>query len=69
MMVMEYFTSHSWVWNTDNITMLMSQMSPEDKKVRLRFVSSPMRWPEEIVDAAHLPVVSTGLKKMKKAMQ
>lgn len=33
MMVLEYFTSHSWVWNNDNITMLMSQMSPEDKKV------------------------------------
>lgn len=35
MMVLEYFTSHSWIWNTDNITMLMSQMSPEDKKVGL----------------------------------
>lgn len=33
MMVLEYFTSHSWVWNTDNIAMLMAQMSPEDKKV------------------------------------
>lgn len=33
MMVLEYFTSHSWVWNTDNVTMLMAQMSPEDKKV------------------------------------
>lgn len=33
MMVLEYFTSHSWVWNTDNIAMLMTQMSPEDKKV------------------------------------
>lgn len=52
MMVLEYFTSHSWVWNTDNITLLMSQMSPEDKKVRLRFVSSPIRWADEIVDEA-----------------
>lgn len=34
MMVLEYFTSHSWVWNTDNMTMLMAQMSPEDKKVQ-----------------------------------
>lgn len=33
MMVLEYFTSHSWVWNTNNIAMLMAQMSPEDKKV------------------------------------
>uniref|UniRef100_A0A7N8X788 Fatty acyl-CoA reductase n=1 Tax=Mastacembelus armatus TaxID=205130 RepID=A0A7N8X788_9TELE len=23
MMVLEYFTSHSWVWNTDNVTMLL----------------------------------------------
>ncbi|XP_072128962.1 fatty acyl-CoA reductase 1 isoform X4 [Mobula birostris] len=33
MMLVEYFTSHSWVWNTDNINMLMSQMSLDDKKV------------------------------------
>ncbi|XP_068168149.1 fatty acyl-CoA reductase 1 [Antennarius striatus] len=33
MMVLEYFTNHSWVWNTDNIVMLMAQMSPEDKKI------------------------------------
>ncbi|XP_069759271.1 fatty acyl-CoA reductase 1 isoform X4 [Narcine bancroftii] len=33
MMLVEYFTSHSWVWNTDNINMLMSQMSQDDKKV------------------------------------
>lgn len=33
MMVLEYFTSHSWEWNTDNMSMLMAQMSPEDKKV------------------------------------
>uniref|UniRef100_A0A672Q4T5 Fatty acyl-CoA reductase n=1 Tax=Sinocyclocheilus grahami TaxID=75366 RepID=A0A672Q4T5_SINGR len=32
MMVLEYFTSHSWVWNMDNITMLMNQMGSEDKK-------------------------------------
>lgn len=34
MMVLEYFTSHSWVWNTNNVAMLMAQMSPEDKKVQ-----------------------------------
>ncbi|CAG5958538.1 unnamed protein product [Menidia menidia] len=33
MMVLEYFTSHSWMWKTDNMTMLMAQMSPEDKKL------------------------------------
>lgn len=33
MMVLEYFTSHSWVWSNENVTMLIGQMSQEDKKV------------------------------------
>lgn len=33
MMVLEYFTSHSWVWSNDNVAMLIGQMSSEDKKV------------------------------------
>lgn len=33
MMLLEYFTSNSWDWNTDNVNMLMNQLSPEDKKV------------------------------------
>ncbi|KAM5224288.1 fatty acyl-CoA reductase 1 isoform 1-T1 [Hipposideros larvatus] len=32
MMFLEYFTSNSWVWNTDNVNMLMNQLNPEDKK-------------------------------------
>lgn len=43
MMVLEYFTSHSWVWNTDNLGMLISQMSPEDKKVTLPNPTHPHR--------------------------
>lgn len=31
-MLIEYFTSNSWIWNTENMTMLMNQLSPEDKK-------------------------------------
>ncbi|KAM3609502.1 uncharacterized protein V6R79_015928 [Siganus canaliculatus] len=45
MMVLEYFTSHSWVWNTDNVAMLMSQMSPEDKKV-FNFDVRQLHWAE-----------------------
>uniref|UniRef100_A0A3Q4BUZ6 Fatty acyl-CoA reductase n=1 Tax=Mola mola TaxID=94237 RepID=A0A3Q4BUZ6_MOLML len=45
MMVLEYFTSHSWVWNTDNIAMLMAQMSPEDKKV-FNFDVRQLNWAE-----------------------
>ncbi|CAL8262444.1 unnamed protein product [Merluccius merluccius] len=45
MMVLEYFTSHSWAWNTDNISMLMAQMSPEDKKV-FNFDVRQLNWAE-----------------------
>uniref|UniRef100_A0A3B3XH87 Fatty acyl-CoA reductase n=1 Tax=Poecilia mexicana TaxID=48701 RepID=A0A3B3XH87_9TELE len=45
MMVLEYFTSHSWVWNTDNVAMLLSHMSPEDKKV-FNFDVRQLHWAE-----------------------
>uniref|UniRef100_A0A8C4I1V3 Fatty acyl-CoA reductase n=1 Tax=Dicentrarchus labrax TaxID=13489 RepID=A0A8C4I1V3_DICLA len=45
MMVLEYFTSHSWVWNNDNVTMLMAQMSPEDKKM-FNFDVRQLHWAE-----------------------
>ncbi|XP_024864499.1 fatty acyl-CoA reductase 1 isoform X2 [Kryptolebias marmoratus] len=45
MMVLEYFTSHSWVWNTDNMAMLMAHMSPEDKKV-FNFDVRQLHWAE-----------------------
>ncbi|KAF1665585.1 Fatty acyl-CoA reductase 1, partial [Aptenodytes patagonicus] len=32
MMLLEYFTSNSWIWNTENMTMLMNQLNPQDKK-------------------------------------
>ncbi|MGH0143251.1 UNVERIFIED_CONTAM: hypothetical protein FKN15_040281 [Acipenser sinensis] len=49
LMLLEYFTSHSWVWSTDNTTMLMSQLSPEDKK------ASPLLIGVAVIDCA-LPV-------------
>ncbi|KAM9754354.1 fatty acyl-CoA reductase 1 isoform 1-T1 [Menidia menidia] len=45
MMVLEYFTSHSWMWKTDNMTMLMAQMSAEDKKV-FNFDVRQLHWAE-----------------------
>ncbi|XP_039664890.1 fatty acyl-CoA reductase 1 isoform X1 [Perca fluviatilis] len=45
MMVLEYFTSHSWVWNNDNVGMLIAQMSPEDKKV-FNFDVRQLHWAE-----------------------
>lgn len=35
MVFLEYFTSNSWVWNTDNVNMLMNQLNPEDKKASI----------------------------------
>ncbi|XP_020501160.1 fatty acyl-CoA reductase 1 isoform X1 [Labrus bergylta] len=45
MMVLEYFTSHSWVWNNDNLSMLMAQLSLEDKKV-FNFDVRQLHWAE-----------------------
>uniref|UniRef100_A0A8C2X624 Fatty acyl-CoA reductase n=1 Tax=Cyclopterus lumpus TaxID=8103 RepID=A0A8C2X624_CYCLU len=45
MMVLEYFTSHSWVWNNDNVAMLIGQMSSEDKKV-FNFDVRQLHWAE-----------------------
>ncbi|CAJ1057575.1 fatty acyl-CoA reductase 1 isoform X2 [Xyrichtys novacula] len=45
MMVLEYFTSHSWMWNNDNMTMLMAQLSPQDKKV-FNFDVRQLHWAE-----------------------
>uniref|UniRef100_A0A671LYF0 Fatty acyl-CoA reductase n=1 Tax=Sinocyclocheilus anshuiensis TaxID=1608454 RepID=A0A671LYF0_9TELE len=32
MMVLEYFTSHSWVWNMDNVTIMFSMKSCQDSR-------------------------------------
>ncbi|NXE88224.1 FACR1 reductase, partial [Menura novaehollandiae] len=32
MVLLEYFTNNSWIWSTENMTMLMNQLNPEDKK-------------------------------------
>ncbi|XP_034974522.1 fatty acyl-CoA reductase 1 isoform X1 [Zootoca vivipara] len=45
MMLLEYFTSNSWEWNTDNVNMLMSQLSPEDKKT-FNFDVRQLHWAE-----------------------
>lgn len=33
--LLEYFSSQDWEWNSENMSMLMSQLTPEDKKVGL----------------------------------
>lgn len=31
--LLEYFSSQDWEWNSDNVSMLMAQLTPEDRKV------------------------------------
>uniref|UniRef100_A0A6I8RGU7 Fatty acyl-CoA reductase n=1 Tax=Xenopus tropicalis TaxID=8364 RepID=A0A6I8RGU7_XENTR len=45
MMLLEYFTSNSWVWNNENTNMLMSQLSPDDKKA-FNFDVRQLHWAE-----------------------
>ena len=34
---LDFFTSHSWVFSTENLFMLHNKMTPEDRKVLLKF--------------------------------
>ncbi|XP_071415108.1 fatty acyl-CoA reductase 1 isoform X2 [Pithys albifrons albifrons] len=45
MMLLEYFTSHSWTWNNENVTMLINQLNPEDKKT-FNFDVRQLHWAE-----------------------
>uniref|UniRef100_A0A2K6DKP8 Fatty acyl-CoA reductase n=1 Tax=Macaca nemestrina TaxID=9545 RepID=A0A2K6DKP8_MACNE len=40
MMLLEYFTSNSWIWNTENVNMLMNQLNPEDKRLSILMYST-----------------------------
>lgn len=31
--LLEYFSSQDWEWNSENLTMLLGQLTPEDRKV------------------------------------
>ncbi|KAM9278660.1 fatty acyl-CoA reductase 1 isoform 4-T5 [Morus bassanus] len=45
MMLLEYFTDKSWIWNTENMTMLMNQLNPQDKKM-FNFDVRQLHWAE-----------------------
>ncbi|XP_054055817.1 fatty acyl-CoA reductase 1 isoform X2 [Rissa tridactyla] len=49
MTLLEYFTSNSWIWNTENMTMLMNQLHPEDKKT-FNFDVRQLHWAEYMED-------------------
>lgn len=45
--LLEYFSSQDWEWNSENMSMLMSQLTPEDRKVGLNIcvLSSGLQTP------------------------
>uniref|UniRef100_A0A665VNR3 Fatty acyl-CoA reductase n=1 Tax=Echeneis naucrates TaxID=173247 RepID=A0A665VNR3_ECHNA len=45
--LLEYFSSQDWEWNSDNMNMLMSQLTPEDRKT-FNFDVRQLNWPEYI---------------------
>ncbi|XP_016302889.1 fatty acyl-CoA reductase 1 [Sinocyclocheilus anshuiensis] len=45
--LLEYFSSQDWEWNSDNMNMLMSQLSAEDRKT-FNFDVRQLNWPEYI---------------------
>lgn len=59
MMVLEYFTSHSWVWNTDNVTMLMNQMGTDDKRVCFTPTHQSLAHTHTLVGCTHILVGPT----------
>uniref|UniRef100_A0A8C8HZY8 Fatty acyl-CoA reductase n=1 Tax=Oncorhynchus tshawytscha TaxID=74940 RepID=A0A8C8HZY8_ONCTS len=45
--LLEYFSSQDWEWNSENMNMLMSHLSPEDRKT-FNFDVRQLNWPEYI---------------------
>ncbi|XP_061523172.1 fatty acyl-CoA reductase 1 [Phycodurus eques] len=45
--LLEYFSTQDWEWNSENISMLMAQLSPEDRKA-FNFDVRQLNWPEYI---------------------
>ncbi|XP_057712053.1 fatty acyl-CoA reductase 1 isoform X2 [Corythoichthys intestinalis] len=75
--LLEYFSSQDWEWNSDNVSMLMMQMSPEDRKT-FNFDVRQLHWPEYIEnyvigtkkyvlneDMSDIPVARQHLRKLR----
>lgn len=75
--LLEYFSSQDWEWNSDNMNMLMNQLSTEDRKV-FNFDVRQLNWPEYIEsycigtkkyvlneDMADIPAARQHLRKLR----
>ncbi len=40
--LLEYFSSQDWEWNSENLSIVMSQLTPEDRKVDLPMYMLPV---------------------------
>ncbi|XP_077357360.1 fatty acyl-CoA reductase 1 isoform X2 [Festucalex cinctus] len=45
--LLEYFSSQDWHWNSDNVSLLMAQLSPDDRKT-FNLDVRQLNWPEYI---------------------
>ncbi|PWA30165.1 hypothetical protein CCH79_00014967 [Gambusia affinis] len=45
--LLEYFSNQDWEWNSENMSMLMGQLTPEDRKT-FNFDVRQLNWPEYI---------------------
>uniref|UniRef100_A0ACB8EBF1 Cyclin-dependent kinase inhibitor far1 n=1 Tax=Sphaerodactylus townsendi TaxID=933632 RepID=A0ACB8EBF1_9SAUR len=77
MTLLDYFTSRTWEWSSDNASMLMNQMSPKDKKLYC-FDVRQLHWSEYIEnyclgtkkyllneDMAGIPAAKQHLRKLR----
>ncbi|KAG7455889.1 hypothetical protein MATL_G00245880 [Megalops atlanticus] len=75
--LLEYFSSQDWEWNSENMNMLMGQLSPEDRKT-FNFDVRQLNWPEYIEnycigtkkyvlneDMSDIPAARQHLKKLR----
>ncbi|XP_042651073.1 fatty acyl-CoA reductase 2 isoform X2 [Tyto alba] len=77
MMLMQYFSTQSWAWSSDNMNMLMSHLNTEDKKL-YNFDVRQLHWSEYIEsyclgakkyllneDMAGIPAAKQHLRKLR----
>ncbi|KAJ8411301.1 hypothetical protein AAFF_G00173070 [Aldrovandia affinis] len=75
--LLEYFSSRDWEWTTENVSMLMGQLSTEDRKT-FNFDVRQLNWPEYIEnycigtkkyvlneDMSDIPAARQHLKKLR----
>lgn len=57
MLLLEYFTCQSWEWSSENMNMLMTQLSPEDRRVSISVapIAKWLRFSTTVLFTSNLP--------------